>query len=99
MLAVEGVDLLGPVQGRGEEALGPDALEFVAGLHRRFTPRREELLRARAERQERIAAGEFPDFLHETRDVRESHRQIAPAPRDLQDRRVEITAPVERKMM
>jgi malate synthase len=99
MLAVEGVDLLAPVQGRDEEALSPDALEFVAGLHRRFNPRREELLRARVERQERIAAGELPDFLPETREVRESDWRIAPIPRDLQDRRVEITGPVERKMM
>ncbi len=99
MLAVEGVDLLAPVHGRDEEALSPDALEFVAGLHRRFNPRREDLLRARGERQERIAAGELPDFLPENREVRESDWQIAPVPRDLEDRRVEITGPVERKMM
>jgi malate synthase len=99
MLAVEGVDLLGPVRGRDAEALGPGALEFVAGLHRRFNPQREELLRARAERQKRIDAGELPDYLEETRDVREGDWQIAPVPRDLQDRRVEITGPVERKMM
>jgi malate synthase len=99
MLLVEGVDLLAPVRGRDEEALGPDALEFVAGLHRRFNPRREELLRARAERQERIAGGELPDFLPETREVREGDWQIVPVPRDLLDRRVEITGPVERKMM
>jgi malate synthase len=99
MLLVEGVDLLAPVRGRDEEALSADALEFVAGLHRRFNPRREELLRARAERQERIAAGELPDFLPETREVREGDWQVAAVPRDLQDRRVEITGPVERKMM
>jgi malate synthase len=99
MLLVEGVDLLAPVRGPDEEALGRDALEFVAGLHRRFNQRREELLRARAERQERIAAGELPDFLQETREVREGDWQIAPVPSDLQDRRVEITGPVERKMM
>jgi malate synthase len=99
MLLVEGVDLLAPVRGRDEDALGRAALEFVAGLHRRFNQRREELLRARAERQERIAAGELPDFLPETREVREVDWQIAPVPRDLQDRRVEITGPVERKMM
>jgi malate synthase len=99
MLLVEGVDLRAPVQDRDEEALSADALEFVAGLHRRFNPRREELLRARAERQERIAAGELPDFLPETREVREGDWQIEPVPRDLQDRRVEITGPVERKMM
>ncbi len=99
MLAVEGLDLLSPVRGRAEQVLNRDALEFVAELHRRFNPRREELLEARAERQRRIAAGELPDFLPETREVRESDWRIASVPRDLQDRRVEITGPVERKMM
>jgi malate synthase len=99
MLLVEGVDLLAPVQGRAEQVLSPEALEFVAGLHRTFNPRREELLEARAERQERIAAGELPDFLAETREIREGDWQVASVPADLQDRRVEITGPVERKMM
>jgi malate synthase len=99
MLAVEGVELLAPVRGRAEEVLSQDALEFVARLHRRFNPRREELLRARVERQARIAAGELPDFLPETRKVREADWQVAAVPPDLQDRRVEITGPVERKMM
>jgi malate synthase len=99
MLLVESVDLLAPVRGRAGQVLSPDALEFVAGLHRTFNPRREELLEARAERQRRITAGELPDFLAETREVRESDWQVAPVPPDLQDRRVEITGPVERKMM
>jgi malate synthase len=99
MLLVEGVDLLRPVRGRAEEVLSPDALEFAAGLHRRFNARRAELLEARAERQRRIEAGELPDFLPETYEVRESEWRVAPVPADLQDRRVEITGPVERKMM
>jgi malate synthase len=99
MLLVEGLDVVAPAQGRAREVLSPEALEFVAGLHRRFNPRREELLRAREERQERITAGELPDFLPETREIREGDWQIDPVPRDLQDRRVEITGPVDRKMM
>ena len=99
MLVIEGVELRAPLEGRAEEILTEDALEFVAGLHRRFNPRREQLLLARAERQERIAAGELPDFLPETRELREADWRVDPAPPDLQDRRVEITGPVERKMM
>ena len=99
MLAVDGVELRAPFEGRAEEILTEDALEFVAGLHRRFNPRREELLAARTERQARIAAGELPDFLPETRELRGADWRVDPAPPDLQDRRVEITGPVERKMM
>jgi malate synthase len=99
MLLVEGLDVVAPARGRAKEVLSPEALEFVAGLHRRFNPRREELLRAREERQERIAAGELPDFLPETREIREGDWQVAPVPGDLQDRRVEITGPVDRKMV
>jgi malate synthase len=99
MTVAQGVDVRAPVEGPGEEVLTDDALEFVAGLHRRFNPVREQLLAARAERQQRIAAGELPDFLRETRHIREGDWQVAPVPPDLQDRRVEITGPVERKMM
>ena len=98
-VSVKGVELRAPVTGRGEQILSDDALEFVAGLHRRFDPRRQELLRAREERQERIATGELPDFLHETRAIREADWHVDPVPRDLQDRRVEITGPVDRKMV
>jgi malate synthase len=80
--------------------LTPGALELVAELERELGPRREELLRARADRQERILAGELPDFLEETRSVREGDWRVAPAPTDLQDRRVEITGPAgDRKMV
>ncbi|HEY7004299.1 MAG TPA: malate synthase A [Gaiellaceae bacterium] len=96
---MRGVELRAPVEGRGPEVLSEDALEFVAGLQRRFNPERARLLEARAARQERIAAGDLPDFLPETREVRESDWRVAPVPRGLQDRRCEITGPVERKMM
>jgi malate synthase len=98
-LAVEGVELRAPVKGRAEEILTSSALEFVAELHRRFDPTRVELLRRRVERQKRLDAGELPDFLPETREIREGDWKVAPVPEDLQDRRVEITGPVERKMM
>jgi malate synthase len=98
-IAVEGVELRAPVEGRGNEIMTSQALEFVAELHRRFDLQRGELLARRQERQARIDAGELPDFLPETREIREGGWKIAPVPEDLQDRRVEITGPVERKMM
>jgi malate synthase len=80
--------------------LTPEALELVVALQREFADRREELLLARAERQERIAAGELPDFLESTRSVREGDWRVEPVPKDLQDRRVEITGPAgDRKMV
>ena len=94
-----GVHIGAPVEGRGGELLTHDALEFVAGLHRRFNPEREWLLASRVERQARLDAGELPDFRAETREIREGDWQVAPVPSDLRDRRVEITGPVERKMM
>jgi malate synthase len=94
-----GVELRAPVEGRDEEILSPEALAFVAELHRRFDATRRELLAVRVERQARIDAGELPDFLPETREIRESDWRVAPVPADLQDRRVEITGPVDRKMV
>ena len=82
-----------------ERVLTDDALAFVARLHREFNPTREALLRARVERQRELDAGASPGFLASTARVRESEWRVVPAPRDLQDRRVEITGPVERKMM
>ena len=76
-----------------------DAMAFVADLCARFEPRRQELLAARAERRARFRAGALPGFLPETREVRKGSWQVAGAPADLDDRRVEITGPVERKMM
>jgi malate synthase len=98
-VSVRGLELRAPVEGRGGEILTDEALEFVAGLQRRFDPERQRLLAARAERQGRITAGELPDFLPETRELRESDWRIAPVPADLQDRRCEITGPVDRKMV
>jgi malate synthase len=92
-------EVLGPVEGRAAEILTPEALGFVAELQRRFGPECERLLAARGERQARIDAGELPDFLEETRGIREGDWRVAPAPPDLQDRRVEITGPVDRKMV
>ncbi len=97
--AVEGVELRAPLDGRGAEILTSQALEFVAELHREFDARRRELLERRVARQSRLDAGERPDFLAETGEIRASDWQVAPAPSDLADRRVEITGPVERKMM
>ena len=96
---VGGVELLAPRQGQDDEVLTPDALAFVAELHGRFDGTRRALLAARAKRQARLDAGELPDFLPETREVRESDWRVEPVPADLQDRRVEITGPVDRKMV
>jgi malate synthase len=82
-----------------EGVLTDDALAFVGALHERFEPRRRELLHARAERRAQLAGGASLDFLPATRDVREGDWRIAPVPGDLQDRRVEITGPVDRKMI
>jgi len=85
------------VEGQ-EGVLTPDALDFLGRLHRQFEPRRQEILAARRDRAARMAAGETLDFLPETAEVRESEWSVAPAPADLDDRRVEITGPAEAKM-
>jgi malate synthase len=96
----DGVEVLAPAGGeRFEEVLTPEALAFVARLQREFGPTRESLLARRAERQAELDRGALPDFLPETRHVRESEWTVAPAPADLRDRKVEITGPAERKMM
>ena len=94
----EGVEFTAPIPDEFAEILTPEAVAFVAKLSREFSGRVEELLRRRAERQERIDAGEMPDFLQETREIREGDWKIAPIPDDLQDRRVELTGPPDRKM-
>ena len=91
------VDVLAPAPAAG--VLTDDALAFLGALHERFEPRRRELLDARAQRRARIAAGETLDFLPDTHEIREGDWQVAPAPPALQDRRVEITGPVDRKMV
>ena len=97
--ALEGVEVRGPVEGRFAEILTREALDFVAGLQREFNPTRERLLRKRPERQAEIDAGGSLDFLPATRGVREGEWRVAPVPADLQDRRVEITGPTDRKMV
>jgi malate synthase len=82
-----------------DRILTPAAIGFVAHLHRKYEQRRRDLMKARAERQARLDAGETFGFLPETRSIRESEWKVAPTPKDLQDRRVEITGPVERKMV
>ncbi len=92
------IEVSGPHVDRFEEILTPEALGFLSELHHNFAHRRDELLRARRTRRDRIAAGERPRFLEATEEIRTSDWQVAPAPRDLQDRRVEITGPTSRKM-
>ncbi|HEY1420946.1 MAG TPA: malate synthase A [Candidatus Dormibacteraeota bacterium] len=99
MATTRQVQLRGPVEGRAAEVLTPEALSFVARLQGEFGDRRLELLRLRDERQARLDAGELPRFLTTTSSVRESDWKVAAAPSDLQDRRVEITGPTDRKMV
>src|SRR5687767_7970641 len=82
-----------------DRVLTPDAVGFVARLHRSFEERRRALIRARAERQKLFDKGALPDFLPETRALRDGRWTVAPIPADLQDRRVEITGPTDRKMV
>src|SRR5581483_11549387 len=78
-----------------QSILTPEAAEFIADLVRHFDVRRLALLDKRRDRQRRINAGELPDFLPETKGIREADWKVAPIPPALQDRRVEITGPVE----
>jgi malate synthase len=95
----DGIDVRASVEGRFAEILTPEALGFVRDLQREFGARREEILGRRAERQAELDRGGTLDFLPETRDVRASDWTVEPVPSDLQDRRVEITGPVDRKMI
>jgi malate synthase len=97
--AAPGVELTRRPEGRQQEVLAPEALSFVALLERRFGERRRELLQRRRERRARFAAGETLDFLPETREIREGDWTVAPPPEAYADRRVEITGPVDRKMI
>jgi malate synthase len=95
----EGIEIRAAAGARANEILTPPALAFLADLHRRFDARRRELLARRVERQKRFDAGELPGFLIETSAIREGGWKVAPIPADLLDRRVEITGPVDRKMI
>ena len=97
--AAAGVEINAKPGGRQAEILSAEALAFLAGLHRRFNRRRLELLTRRMGRQEDFDAGKLPDFLPETKSIRDGDWKVAPIPADLLDRRVEITGPVDRKMI
>jgi malate synthase len=95
----KGVSISGQVTPEFAQILSGDALEFVAALHRKFEARREELLARRAARQKEFDSGARPDFLPETKKIRDAEWQVASQPTDLLDRRVEITGPTDRKMV
>ncbi|HVB49059.1 MAG TPA: malate synthase A, partial [Burkholderiales bacterium] len=88
--------ITGTITPEFSQILTPEAVAFLARLHRTFEARRQELLARRAVRQKEFDAGKLPDFLAETRQVRESDWTIAAQPKDMLDRRVEITGPTDR---
>jgi len=94
-----GIQINAPITPDFATILTPEAMALVAKLHRAFEPRRQQLLAARAERAKRLDAGERPDFLAETKHIREGDWKVAPLPKALECRRVEITGPVEAKMV
>ena len=98
-LPLAGIEIHGALPERAEEILSAEAVAFVAGLQRQFGARRLELLAAREARQARFDAGDLPDFPAETAAIRAGDWTVAPIPSDLLDRRVEITGPVDRKMI
>ncbi|MFG1296858.1 malate synthase A [Xanthobacter variabilis] len=95
----DGITVTGALAPRFEEILTPEALAFLAGLQRKFNATRTALLARRVERQTHFDKGELPDFLPETASIRAGDWTIADLPADLLDRRVEITGPVDRKMI
>ncbi len=95
----DGVRVLAPVSSEHAAILTTEALAFIIGLQRQFNARRLELLGWRVTRQARLDAGALPDFLEETASIRSADWKVAPVPADLQDRRVEITGPTDRKMV
>lgn len=97
--SLSGVDIRATLRPGQERVITSEAVQFIVELQRKFNARRMALLAVRAERQKRLDAGEKPDFLDATKKLRESEWSVAPSPADLQDRRVEITGPVDRKMI
>jgi malate synthase len=95
----EGVELTGEISPAAATILTHDALTLIAKLHREYNRRRLELLRRRDDRQSELDAGRLPDFLSETKSIRQGDWKVAPIPADLRDRRVEITGPTDRKMV
>lgn len=98
-MAADGVLVRGETVEGSKRVLTPEALAFIAELHRAFDDRRRDLLSDRRERQQRLLAGELPDFLSETSSVRDADWIVSSTPADIADRRVEITGPPERKMV
>nr|WP_221412678.1 malate synthase A [Fulvivirga lutimaris] len=94
-----GMKILPEVSADFSTVLTPEALSFLKALHQKFNAQRLELLKARVERQRAIDSGHMPDFLESTKNIKESEWTVAPIPQDILDRRVEITGPVERKMI
>src|SRR5947208_4935763 len=94
-----GVEVLGEITPAFSEILAPEALAFVAKLQRQFGTRRKQCLEHRQERQRRLDQGQGLDFLPETKQIREGDWKCAAIPSDIQDRRVEITGPTDRKMV
>ncbi len=99
LITQDGVEFTVPIESSFSEIITPEAVDFVVDLSRTFEATRQKLLRQREEVQHRIDQGKMPDFLPETRYIRDGNWKIAPIPKDLQDRRVEITGPVDRKMV
>ncbi|MDB5227936.1 MAG: malate synthase [Bacteroidota bacterium] len=97
--APQGMEIKGKFLPEYADILTLEALTFVTKLQRSHNARRKELLQKRVERQVRLDAGELPDFLPETKDIREGEWRVASFPKDIEDRRVEITGPVDRKMI
>ena len=98
-LRPDGIEFRGQAPRGADEILTPEAVRFVSGLSRRFETTRQDLLHRRQQRQQEIVDGRMPDFLPETAAIRDKSWKVAPIPRDLLDRRVEITGPVDRKMI
>ena len=94
-----GIEIHAPVTPEQSTIVTPHALAFVAKLARKFEGRRRELMAMRVQRQTEFDSGRWPDFLPETRNVRDTEWTVGSIPRDLQDRRVEITGPTDRKMV
>ncbi len=97
--ASSSVGIIAPVNESFEEILTPDALHFIAQLEREFRVRRKDILKNRSLRQRKIDEGEMPGFLKETKSIRRTEWKVSPVPQDLMDRRLEITGPVDRKMI
>jgi malate synthase len=98
-ISAAGIEITAPVTGAHTEILTAEAMQFLASLADNFEARRQDLLARRRVRQADVDAGKFPDFLPETADIRAQEWTVAPIPADLNDRRVEITGPVDRKMI